>query len=391
MVVRPGGTRALRRRETGAVCGAHATRLIETTMILVKIIAIVIATAAGLLRFGLEYRWHDKRTNKHKKVKALLILLMVVGLLTASILVVWDGQQSEEQIQSAEKAAKDSERRELKAIEDRESIKVDLDALQTEYNRQVLEARTREETATKQRKQLEDQANASAARDATSQAELLALRNQIGDLNERLEPLVLIATRIYPGLPEGSALERLTESLADVRTRTSILDKRVHSVSTTVELVLQGDWADGLSPGPEIALHMPRDYPYVRFVHNSTDRSKDIACYPTSIKRQREGQNHVVVNFEASVQPGDWPLGQTVDELRDYQKAEFVVAMVSRRITKSTNFILEEARLKVFINGIPEVSRDERPNLLIELPATGGGMFRISEVDLLTEVSNKAR
>ena len=180
-------------------------------MIFFKIIAILIATGAGLLQIGLEYRWHDKRTNRHKQVRSLLIFLMVVGFLAASILVVWDDRQSEKQIQtltalksSAETAAKDFEKRELKAIEDREKIKVDLNALQTEYNRQVLEERIREEAATQQRKQLE---------------------NQIEGLRDKLEPFVRVATARFPDQhDERSALSKLANELRTLESRTKKIE-----------------------------------------------------------------------------------------------------------------------------------------------------------------------
>lgn len=106
-------------------------------MIFIKIIAILLVTGAGLVQIGLEYRWHDKRTKKHKRVRSFLILIMIVGFLTASISVTYDDRQSEKQIQAvtdlkngAEKAAKDAEERESKAIQDRERIKEELSELQ---------------------------------------------------------------------------------------------------------------------------------------------------------------------------------------------------------------------------------------------------------------------
>lgn len=180
-------------------------------MISIKIVAILIATGAGLLQIGLEHRWHDKRTKRHKKVRSLLILLMIVGCLTASILVVWDGRQSEKQIQTlttlknnAEKATIDSENRELKAIEDREKIKADLKALQTDYNRQVFESKTREETATNQRKQLE---------------------HQIEGLQDKLEPFVSFATKRFPGQhDEKTALSKLADELKTLANRTKKIE-----------------------------------------------------------------------------------------------------------------------------------------------------------------------
>jgi hypothetical protein len=84
-------------------------------------------------------------------------------------------------------------------------------------------------------------------------------------------------------------------------------------------------------------------------------------------------------------------LGSSIDELRGYQAADIAVAMVPRRITKSASVVLREARLKVFINGVPEVSRDDRPNALIELPSTGIRVLNMSGVDLLGEALHGTR
>jgi len=113
-------------------------------------------------------------------------------------------------------------------------------------------------------------------------------------------------------------------------------------------------------------------------------------CYPTAISRQRDALGGVIVNFEASVRPGGWPLGQMVDDLKDYQSAQIGVAMVERRNAKSSNVILKEARLKVFINGVPEVSRNDLLDTVINLPEKGIRMLNLEGVDFLALVSKKS-
>jgi hypothetical protein len=65
--------------------------------------------------------------------------MMIVGFLSTSILVIYDDRQSDLQVrtltslkESAEKTAKNSEERELKAISDREQIKKELENLQNQ-------------------------------------------------------------------------------------------------------------------------------------------------------------------------------------------------------------------------------------------------------------------
>lgn len=109
----------------------------EPMMVYLKIIAILLSTGAGLLQIGLEHKWHDKRKTTYKKVRSTLVVLMIIGFIAASSLVLYDEKQSEIQIDKLtelntkeEKSRKEAEDRELDAIEDRQRIKNELEALQ---------------------------------------------------------------------------------------------------------------------------------------------------------------------------------------------------------------------------------------------------------------------
>ena len=92
-------------------------------MIYLKIIALIISIGAGLIRVGLDYKWHDKRTNKHKLIKNILVVLMILGLLFMPFVVWYDQQQ-------AEKVIKDAINREKQAISERKQITDELNRLQ---------------------------------------------------------------------------------------------------------------------------------------------------------------------------------------------------------------------------------------------------------------------
>lgn len=312
-------------------------------MLLLKIAAPLLLLLAVIAQHLVDHVWQDKRTKWHQRTRYILLVLQLAAGVGTGVVIVSEHYASEEN------AA------ELKYIRE-EAVK---------------------------------NADASAARDDKSQAKLSGLQNQVRDLSGRLEPFVQIALKKYPGLPESSALERLTVDLADLRTRTTRLERKVHTFAVTVELVLEGEWAEGLSQARESPLLMP-NYPHLRFIHSGTNRGRDILCYPTAISRQRKAQGSVIVNFEASVRPGGWPLGQVVDELKDYQSAQVSVAMVERRNAKSSNVILKEARLKVFINGVPEVSRDDLLDTVINIPEKGISVLNLEGVDFLSPVSKKS-
>ena len=106
---------------------------------LLQLLAILVVTCIGLIHIGLEYKWHDKRTKRHKQIRFILISLMIISFLAASVLVFLDDRQSKKQIQelsklniSHEKTAEVAAKRENEAIEDRERIKNELYILQEE-------------------------------------------------------------------------------------------------------------------------------------------------------------------------------------------------------------------------------------------------------------------
>lgn len=137
-----------------------------------------------MVQIGLEYKWHDKRTKTHKKIRSFLILLIILGFLSASVIVIFDDRQSDKQVQaltelkdSAEKATKNSEAREQKAIEDRERIREELEKLQAQ-----------------------------------------------------IKPVVKLATDKYPTLDVNSALIKLADDIQDLQKQNIYLRKQTETL-----------------------------------------------------------------------------------------------------------------------------------------------------------------
>lgn len=87
-----------------------------------KIVAILITTVVGLIQIALEYKWHDKLTAIHKRIRVVLISLMIVGFSTAAVLIYLGDRDARDRLatlidlkSSAEKSADDEERREKRA------------------------------------------------------------------------------------------------------------------------------------------------------------------------------------------------------------------------------------------------------------------------------------
>lgn len=139
-------------------------------MITLKIIAIALPTLSGIIQFGLEYYWKDRRTNKHKRIRCLLILIMIIGFFTAVVLVVYDDKDAQHQISTltdlklkAENEALESEKRERRAQEDRKHIQL-----------------------------------------------------KLNKINEQIKPLVDIAVAKYPNISVDEALQNLAERIETI-------------------------------------------------------------------------------------------------------------------------------------------------------------------------------
>ena len=63
-------------------------------MLMLKMLAPVLLLAISLIRIGLQEKWHDRRTNKHKYVLHFLIALMVVAAFITCAIVWRDDIQS---------------------------------------------------------------------------------------------------------------------------------------------------------------------------------------------------------------------------------------------------------------------------------------------------------
>ena len=154
-------------------------------MLLLKLLAIGIATGAGLLQIGLGYKWRDRRTKANIRIRRGLIGMMILGAIVAGVLVAVDDRQSTTQInrlielkESAEAAASDAADREEEAKKDRAELKQKIDELQV-----------------------------------------------------RIDPFLAIAAARYPDLEPEKALERLADDVKELRQRTEQLDVRTRKLA----------------------------------------------------------------------------------------------------------------------------------------------------------------
>ena len=59
-------------------------------MLFLTLLALGVAAGAGLLQIGLEYKFHDKRTRRHRQIRALLVSLLVLSAIGGGALLILD-------------------------------------------------------------------------------------------------------------------------------------------------------------------------------------------------------------------------------------------------------------------------------------------------------------
>ncbi len=63
-------------------------------MLRFKLVVIGTTALTGLLNFGLEHRWRDRRTKRHKRWRRALLALLIASSTSAIVVVVVDDNQS---------------------------------------------------------------------------------------------------------------------------------------------------------------------------------------------------------------------------------------------------------------------------------------------------------
>lgn len=133
----------------------------------------ILMLVAGVLELALQYRWHDRRTRIHKRVRLALVAILLIGGIVSTIAVVQEDRQASQEVERLEEL--------LAAAEKSEAA-----------------AEAREKAAVASRSDLE---------------------TRLGELQAELQPFLELASRRHPEQPQDEALAALLAELQGVRTR----------------------------------------------------------------------------------------------------------------------------------------------------------------------------
>lgn len=297
-------------------------------MIVLKIIAISIATGVALLQLGLDSKWYDRRTKKHKRIRSLLIVLMILSALTALFLVIYDDWQSQKQIQnlialkkSAVKAAADAENREKNAIKDRERLRNEFIEKTSKLSKQISEY----------------------------QEEIRAKDKRIHDLEKQA--------------------------------------KIVRSIEGNIECVFSANWAKGRHPGRLTPFSWNKAQVYAYIFETTPYDTSAILFYLENLETLKLSDSDLKVKLAVRLKPGSGPLGQELNYLKNYNHLLVYVPFIHEGDTLDDKIILRDLRVFFIVNGEKksEIIRTE----YFEIPVPAGGNlagFQLNKNDLFQDI-----
>lgn len=140
-------------------------------MIWLKLGVLLVISLIGVLQFVLDYIYSDRRTERRKKTKVILFVLMIIFLGGSAAIYVWEGQNATE-------------------------LMTEVSGLRLQNDSLILLYHNNQEDAHKNR------------------TSLLA---RIDTLETKLDPFIQIATSKYPHLSFEKALEMLSQEITKVK------------------------------------------------------------------------------------------------------------------------------------------------------------------------------
>ena len=318
-------------------------------MLLLKLIAIGIATGAGLLQIKLQPQTPSSRNRNRARLQRCLIGLMILGAVVAAALIILDDRQSASQI----KALTD-----LKRTADSEaSLAVD--------------------------------------REKAAKSDRTELKQEIAKLQSRLDPFLSLATARYPGVGPEKALERLAQDIKELKQRSEQLDARtqrlaeqarlIRTIDGNIQCIFAGNWKN--HPGTVVPISWNKSQTYARVFEKSATEMEAILFSLENMSMAKLPDGNLKVNLEIRAKSGVGPLGQKVDVLKKYTHLVVYVPFIDQDATVDSRITLKEITGSLYVNGEKKSKLSETQSF--EIPIQKGKTlgFQLNKTGLFAELA----
>lgn len=197
--------------------------------------------------------------------------------------------------------------------------------------------------------------------DAKKEKQMTELMTDVKDSKKLLEPFNDMASKLYPGLNQQEALEKLRERIdsldkavssgAEKITKLSsdftVERKTIKSFESSVFIEFSGKWKEVPYP---LWYQSPSPKTYLRW-SDSRKKLPDIEFSSAKINFRTINENTGVFENILAIQPGDAPLGDLLDILRKYDQMSFWFVFTDPKNLIDPKIIITKVKIALLING----------------------------------------
>lgn len=194
--------------------------------------------------------------------------------------------------------------------------------------------------------------------------DLDAIKAQNADLSSKLDPFLNLAKNRFPNQTDASALRKLLEDMTNLKTTTQALKNRITLLTAKVHIVFSGEWVEGFVKNQRV-LSPPKE---AYLILSGTGQPKTIKFYPSRIASINEGHGMYGIVYDVAIEPGDYPLGESIDSLKDYIKCELAFPFLKKDVTKNGLATLARLEIIFHVNGKEQFSLIYKFNKTFQLP-----------------------
>jgi hypothetical protein len=212
--------------------------------------------------------------------------------------------------------------------------------------------------------------------DTKKEKQMTELMTDVKDSKKLLEPFNVIASKLYPGLNQQEALEKLKEKIDNLdnaillgaqnvtalHSEFSLEKKTIKTFDATVSIEFSGKWN---KPPYSIWLQTPNPMTFLKWTDTS-NKNQDLEFSTSKISFETINSNTGLFKNTLIIQPGQLPLGQLTDILKAYDEMTFWILLSWPENLLDPKITFKKVDIIFSINGSKKGELHYQPNLSMD-------------------------
>lgn len=237
--------------------------------------------------------------------------------------------------------------------------------------------------------------------DTKKEKQMTELMTDVKDSKKLLEPFNVMASKLYPGLNQQEALEKLKEKIDSLdnaislgaqnvtalHSELSVEKKTIKTFDVTVSLEFSGKWD---KPPYSIWSQMPNPMTFLKWTDTS-NKNRDLEFSTSKISYETINSNTGLFKNTLIIQPGQFPLGQLTDILKAYDEMAFWILLSWPENLLDPKITFKKVDIVFSINGSKRGEFHSQPNLSMDYSEALKGLVpgKANELQLRMDLNGK--